>query len=107
MRKPLLYAHMETNGHLNDTIVVNQPRLTTDDDQLVTFNIDGEMELIHEEDQEMGETKEYIYDLKDHVILQNAEEGTIIVPDQNDDMDADVQHLIIDGQVRIATLLYS
>lgn len=31
MRKPLLYNHMNTAGHQNDTIVVNQPRLTTDD----------------------------------------------------------------------------
>ncbi|CAH2002933.1 unnamed protein product [Acanthoscelides obtectus] len=26
MRKPLLYQHMHAQGHLNDTIVVNQPR---------------------------------------------------------------------------------
>lgn len=31
MRKPLLYNHMNTAGHQNDTIVVNQPRLTADD----------------------------------------------------------------------------
>ncbi|KAL1518229.1 hypothetical protein ABEB36_001885 [Hypothenemus hampei] len=31
MRKPLLYQHMQMQGHLNDTIVVNQPRLTLDD----------------------------------------------------------------------------
>lgn len=36
MRKPLLYQHMQAQGHLNDTIVVNQPRLTTDDDQIIT-----------------------------------------------------------------------
>lgn len=29
MRKPLLYNHMTQAGHLNDTIVVNQPRLAT------------------------------------------------------------------------------
>lgn len=46
MRKPLLYAHMQTQGHLNDTIVVNQPRLTTDDDQIVTVNADGKYKLI-------------------------------------------------------------
>lgn len=38
MRKPLLYQHMQAQGHLNDTIVVNQPRLTTDDDQIITVN---------------------------------------------------------------------
>lgn len=39
MRKPLLYQHMQAQGHLNDTIVVNQPRLTTDDDQIITVSI--------------------------------------------------------------------
>lgn len=29
MRKPLLYNHMTQAGHLNDTIVVNQPRLAS------------------------------------------------------------------------------
>lgn len=38
MRKPLLYQHMQSQGHLNDTIVVNQPRLTTDDDQIITVS---------------------------------------------------------------------
>lgn len=38
MRKPLLYQHMQAQGHLNDTIVVNQPRLTTDDDQIITVS---------------------------------------------------------------------
>ncbi|XP_044730152.1 zinc finger protein 287-like [Chrysoperla carnea] len=100
MRKPLLYAHMETQGHLNDTIVVNQPRLTTDDDQVVTFNLEGEMEIIHEEDQDMDteDTKLYITELKDHhVIIQNADEGTLIVPESHD-MNQEVKHLIIDGQ---------
>lgn len=27
MRKPLLYAHMEAQNHLNDKIIVNQPRI--------------------------------------------------------------------------------
>lgn len=27
MRKPLLYAHMEAQNHLNDTIIVNQPHI--------------------------------------------------------------------------------
>lgn len=40
MRKPLLYQHMQAQGHLNDTIVVNQPRLTTDDDQIITVSND-------------------------------------------------------------------
>lgn len=119
MRKPLLYAHMQTQGHLNDTIVVNQPRLTTDDDQIVTVNADGEMELVeHEvgrlehigsegEDGEASEdTKLYIAELKEHVIIQDGElygnsKGAMIVGESLDGdttvQDA-VKHLIIDGQ---------
>lgn len=29
MRKPLLYAHMETANHLNDTIIINQPHISS------------------------------------------------------------------------------
>lgn len=35
-------------GHLNDTIVVNQPRLTTEDDQVITIS-DGNVELLVDE----------------------------------------------------------
>lgn len=147
MRKPLLYAHMQTQvrftleiifkiyfenilgsywyisfnvqGHLNDTIVVNQPRLTTDDDQIVTVNADGEMELVESSDvlgagSEDGEasedTKLYIAELKDHVIIQDPSQlygnskGAMIVGESLDEDDTVVQdavkHLIIDGQVR-------
>ncbi|XP_055622233.1 zinc finger protein 845-like [Toxorhynchites rutilus septentrionalis] len=31
MRKPQLYSHMLLRGHLNDTIVINQPRITNED----------------------------------------------------------------------------
>jgi hypothetical protein len=27
MRKPLLYSHMQSQGHVHDTIVVNQPQV--------------------------------------------------------------------------------
>ncbi|XP_023029686.2 uncharacterized protein [Leptinotarsa decemlineata] len=70
MRKPLLYQHMQSQGHLNDTIVVNQPRLTTDDDQVVTVNSQGEMEIIG------GDTTE----------------SQLYVQDE------DSEHIIIDGQ---------
>lgn len=112
MRKPLLYAHMQTQGHLNDTIVVNQPRLTTDDDQIVTVNADGEMELVEtadvlgSEDGDASEdTKLYIAELKDHVIIQDSSQlygnsdGAMIVGEALEEDDA-VKHLIIDGQVR-------
>ncbi|XP_056642523.1 zinc finger protein 436-like isoform X2 [Diorhabda sublineata] len=70
MRKPLLYQHMQNQGHLNDTIVVNQPRLTTEDDQLVTVNSAGEME-----------------------ILDTATDGKLYIQDQDG-----TEHIIIDGQ---------
>lgn len=34
MRKPLLYSHMNIQGHLNDTIVVNQPRISSEHELL-------------------------------------------------------------------------
>ncbi|CAG9858608.1 unnamed protein product [Phyllotreta striolata] len=49
MRKPLLYQHMQARGHLNDTIVVNQPRLTTtEDDPLATVNAAEVTEMFEE-----------------------------------------------------------
>ncbi|KAJ8925134.1 hypothetical protein NQ315_001316 [Exocentrus adspersus] len=74
MRKPLLYQHMQAQGHLNDTIVVNQPRLTTDDDQLVTVNSAGEMEIVDAAAAAAADSKLYIQD----------QDGT--------------EHIIIDGQ---------
>lgn len=34
MRKPLLYAHMEAQQHLNDQIIVNQPDFKKDNNNL-------------------------------------------------------------------------
>lgn len=34
MRKPLLYAHMEQQQHLNDQIIVNQPDFKKDNNNL-------------------------------------------------------------------------
>nr|XP_022900651.1 zinc finger protein 37 homolog isoform X2 [Onthophagus taurus] len=113
MRKPLLYQHMHTQGHLNDTIVVNQPRLTTDDDQIITVNADGEMEIVegdvsrfenvHEADED---SKLYIADLKSHMLVDGKvfehADGSLIVgehleEDQLEESEA-VEHIIIDGQ---------
>ncbi|XP_043278917.1 zinc finger protein 436-like isoform X2 [Venturia canescens] len=71
MRKPLLYAHMQTQGHLNDTIVVNQPRLTTDDEEVINIP-EGDVELLMEgaENEQLEETELYVADLKDHVIIE-------------------------------------
>ncbi|XP_017875013.1 zinc finger protein 714-like [Ceratina calcarata] len=78
MRKPLLYAHMQTQGHLNDTIVVNQPRLTTEDDQVITIS-DGNVELLVDEAEtdQLDETELYVTELKDHVIIQQPTEDPI------------------------------
>lgn len=70
MRKPLLYAHMQTQGHLNDTIVVNQPRLTTEDDQVITIPNNGEVLMEETETEQLNETELYVTELKDHVIIQ-------------------------------------
>ncbi|KAI4472119.1 hypothetical protein MML48_1g13861 [Holotrichia oblita] len=118
MRKPLLYQHMQTQGHLNDTIVVNQPRLTTDDDQIITVNADGEMEIVDgdvsrleqidaNDDDTVEDSKLYIADIKPHLVVDGTKvfghsEGSLIVgehmdDDQMEDTEA-VEHIIINGQ---------
>ncbi|KAK9694797.1 Zinc finger, C2H2 type [Popillia japonica] len=118
MRKPLLYQHMQTQGHLNDTIVVNQPRLTTDDDQIITVNADGEMEIVDgdvsrleqidaNDDDTVEDSKLYIADIKPHLVVDSSKvfghsEGSLIVgehmdDDQMEDTEA-VEHIIINGQ---------
>ncbi|XP_072761012.1 uncharacterized protein [Anoplolepis gracilipes] len=77
MRKPLLYAHMQTQGHLNDTIVVNQPRLTTEDDQVITIPNNGELLMEETETEQLNETGLYVTELKDHVIIQQEGEDQI------------------------------
>lgn len=74
MRKPLLYAHMQSQGHLNDTIVVNQPRLHSEeftvipdtDSKLLCINTENDMASASIED----ENGVFLADLKDHVIIQ-------------------------------------
>ncbi|XP_044766227.1 zinc finger protein 616-like isoform X2 [Coccinella septempunctata] len=86
MRKPLLYQHMQAQGHLNDTIVVNQPRLTTDDDQLVTVNEEGEMEIV---DPSVNPEDSKLY-IAEHIL---AEEELV-----EREEDGHIEHIIIDGQ---------
>ncbi|XP_014601679.1 PREDICTED: zinc finger protein 2 homolog [Polistes canadensis] len=78
MRKPLLYAHMQAQGHLNDTIVVNQPRLTTEDDQIITIP-ENNAELLMDDcaNNQLEETALYVTELKDHVIIQHQDDNQI------------------------------
>ncbi|KAF6215355.1 hypothetical protein GE061_010107 [Apolygus lucorum] len=116
MRKPQLYNHMQTQGHINDTIVVNQPRLTTED-ELISQETEAQMEMIITDNQEKwdteqvmdeageliaaqegeGDTKMYIRELKEHVIIQGKEEHI-----DETQYSEEVGHLIIDGQVQFA-----
>ncbi|XP_054284175.1 zinc finger protein 835-like isoform X2 [Macrosteles quadrilineatus] len=123
MRKPLLYNHMQTQGHLNDTIVVNQPRLTnTEEDNMVlaqntaeamemafVTDSDGNTKLMPADSVEMDhnnqDTKMYITELKEHVILKERDDGGMVETDEiveATEYDETVQHLIIDGQVHFA-----
>lgn len=125
MRKPLLYNHMQSQGHLNDTIVVNQPRLATDEDLAVeaaAITEDGdaaevEMTIVGDDSgHHPEETKLYIAELKEHVIIQDgddrcyAEKAVVVGSDDSDLKDGSeqhivqeaVEHLIIDGQVHFA-----
>lgn len=80
MRKPLLYNHMQQVGHVNDTIVVNQPRLTTDDDQEITSDRDVDIEMTIVEDN--GVTQEGVIDQKPKLYLTELNEHVIIQGDE-------------------------
>ncbi|XP_053676901.1 zinc finger and SCAN domain-containing protein 12-like [Anopheles nili] len=95
MRKSHLYAHMQKRGHLRDTIVVNQPRITgndtlefesepmaTDDQQFVDgedYEEEPKMHVIYEEDKNtddiIDETEEY------YISNENPEEEAEILVD--------------------------
>ncbi|KAF5277010.1 hypothetical protein FQR65_LT16089 [Abscondita terminalis] len=112
MRKPLLYQHMQAQGHLNDTIVVNQPRLTTDDDQIITVNADGEMEIVENEGVANLETIEVADEdatedsklyIAEHMLVEGGEmfEDTKTFVNLDEDQMAEtegIEHIIIDGQ---------
>lgn len=50
MRKPLLYAHMQAQNHVNDTIVINQPRIGEKvEDEVVYLNMDS-VEMMDDEE---------------------------------------------------------
>lgn len=53
MRKPLLYAHMQAQNHVNDTIVINQPRIGDkvgdQTNSVVYLNMDS-VEMMEDED---------------------------------------------------------
>lgn len=101
MRKPLLYAHMQQKGHLNDTIVVNQPRLTMDDDQIITIpNSNGELLMEEVDNEQLDETELYVTELKDHVIIQqgedhiyNEEDVVLNIPTE----ETEVEHLVVEN----------
>ncbi|XP_026477455.1 zinc finger and SCAN domain-containing protein 12-like [Ctenocephalides felis] len=115
MRKPLLYAHMQSQGHLNDTIVVNQPRLQTDD---FTLNTDHEAKIQciagDENDIATASIEEtdgvFLTDLKDHVIIQDgdniyATEASNIhnINELTSQPASDDENLVIDGnQIRFS-----
>lgn len=115
MRKPLLYQHMQTQGHLNDTIVVNQPRLTTDDDQIITVNADGEMEIVEgdavpnlegiEVPDEEGQEDSKLY-IAEHMLVEGGEifgdnKGFVSLDEEQMGQTEGIEHIIIDGQVCI------
>lgn len=110
MRKPLLYAHMQTQGHLNDTIVVNQPRLTTEDDQIITIP-DGNVELLMDDadTNQLQETELYVTELKDHVIIQHQDENQIYneesvlnIPAEENVIGEEVDQITVNQQINFA-----
>lgn len=54
--------------------MVNQPRLTTDDDQLVTVNSAGEMEIVDASGSSIpAESKLYIADGTEHILIDGQQ----------------------------------
>ncbi|XP_066996246.2 zinc finger protein 543-like [Anabrus simplex] len=95
MRKPLLYNHMQTQGHLNNKIIVNQLSFIPAEDLLQEIeelvNIDGI-------GQHQGqEAKLYIAELKEPVIIQqdgnnrHLGERTHALKDTKEEVD---QHMV-------------
>lgn len=121
MRKPQLYHHMTEKRHWNDTIVINQPRMKTDDHQFVTVNSNGEMEIIEGdsiattlqtiemEGEDVPEDSKLF--IAEHMLLEGNEVFTddkgFVTLDHDQVMDADgIQHIIIDGQVNNLIILF-
>lgn len=106
MRKPLLYTHMQTQGHLNDTIVVNQPRLTTEEEQLITIP-EGDVQLLMEDGDadQLTETELYVTELKEHVIIQEddeniyQEDNVLAISTDTEITNEDVNHIVVDNEV--------
>ncbi|XP_034934486.1 zinc finger protein 568-like [Chelonus insularis] len=103
MRKPLLYTHMQSQGHLNDTIVVNQPRLTTDEEQVIA--IPEDVQLLINDGEDLEETGLYVAELKDHVIIQEgeepmyAEEDALDISPEENISQAQVEHIVVNNQI--------
>ncbi|XP_063370349.1 zinc finger protein 691-like [Cydia amplana] len=91
MRKRLLYAHMNTQGHLAESIVVNQPRVTI---QRVSDGAPGdnvyesteELELESEETAEASGSHNAVYigDKKYKYVLQEGKTSLNLVRDTDD-----------------------
>ncbi|KAF5299695.1 hypothetical protein FQA39_LY11490 [Lamprigera yunnana] len=112
MRKPLLYQHMQSQGHLNDTIVVNQPRLTTDDDQIITVNAEGEMEIVETEGVTNLEAIEVTEEdctedsklyIAEHMLVESGEmfeesKAFVNLNEHQITNSGGIEHIIIEGQ---------
>ncbi|CAG9769877.1 unnamed protein product [Ceutorhynchus assimilis] len=69
MRKPHLFQHMRAEGHVNDTIVINQPRLTLDE----KVDIESETYLVPVEDVDSNDIKQIIggEQVGDHIMIDH------------------------------------
>ena len=72
---------------MNDTIVVNQPRLTTEDEVIIQDN------RVHIDEN----TQVIVADLKDHVIIQDGDEQNVIRLEG--DIEGEDMNQLVDGQV--------
>ncbi|XP_060867165.1 zinc finger protein 234-like [Metopolophium dirhodum] len=111
MRKPLLYNHMTQAGHLNDTIVVNQPRLAsspvtiqeiqediqmpvTDTEMELAMVVDSEGNQTELRDMTEEERKLFAGELKEHILLPGKQE------DLGNDLNS-VEQILVDNKYQI------
>lgn len=74
MRKPLLYAHMETANHLNDTIIINQPHISSKEGK--------EIVLSDTEEGSMNDTDIVYLNLNEEDLLDDEEYVRICPPNR-------------------------
>ncbi|XP_050506655.1 zinc finger protein 286A-like isoform X2 [Diabrotica virgifera virgifera] len=98
MRKPLLLQHMQTQGHLNDTILVNQPRLpniTIKEEDMISLNPNEEIELL---DASSSDGNLYIQDQDgtEHILIDQPISIAEVSEEDNEEIINEIEQVVDD-----------